>query len=173
MIDKQELLGYLRQIDEQLKKKVTLVAVGGTAMTLYGLKEATKDVDFCAPTKDGLAAVQTAAKKVKSDFRLDLFTEGYIYILQLPEDYITKSRPVKEPFRNLTVRLLSPIDIILTKASRLNERDLEDIRALVSRKRINKNKLIERYDMVKNTYAGSNVAFQNRFEQVLKAFFSR
>ena len=171
MIGKQELLAYLRQIDEQLGKKVTLVAVGGTAMTLYGLKEATKDVDFCAQTREDWAAVHAAAKKAKSGFRLDLFREGHIYILQLPEDYASKSGLVKEQFKNLEVKLLSPIDIILTKTSRLNERDVEDIRALISKKRVDKKKLIERYELVKDTYAGSEAAFQDRFEQVLKAFF--
>ena len=171
MINKQDLLAYLHKIDRQLKKKVTLVAVGGTAMTLYGLKEATKDVDFCVVNKDNFALISLIDKKIGGKFRLDMFSNGHIYILQLPKDYAAKSRHVKEQFKNLTVKLLSPIDIILTKTSRLNERDLEDIRSLVSKNRIDKNKLIERYELVKDTYAGSNAAFQDRFEQVLKAFF--
>lgn len=171
MISSEDLMSYLRQLDKLLKRKVTLVAVGGTAMTLYGLKEATKDVDFCTQTKEDWAAVNSAAKKAKSRFRLDLFREGHIYILQLPEDYAPKSRPLKEQFKNLEVKLLSPIDIILTKTSRLNERDVEDIRALVTNKRVDKKKLIERYKLVKGTYAGSEAAFQERFEQVIKEFF--
>lgn len=171
MTDKQDLLAYLHQIGNELKKKVTLVAAGGTAMTLYDLKEATKDVDFCAQTREDWASVHSAAKKVKSGFRLDLFREGHIYILQLPDDYMTKSRPLKAQFKNLVVKLLSPIDIILTKTSRLNERDIEDIRALVSKKRVDKRKLIERYELVKSTYAGNEAAFQDRFEQVIKEFF--
>lgn len=171
MIDKQELLAYLHQINGQLRKKVTLVAVGGTAMTLYGLKEATKDIDFCAANKEDFSLISSIVKKISGKFRLDLFSESHIYILQLPENYVAKSRPLKEQFRNLEVRLLSPIDIILTKTSRLNERDLEDIRALVSKKRVDKKKLIKRYQLVKSTYAGSETAFQDRFEQVIKAFF--
>ena len=171
MISKPDLTEYLDRIDKQLKQKITIVAVGGTAMTLHGLKESTKDVDFCVQTKEDWAAVHSAAKKVKSGFRLDLFSEGHIYILQLPEDYVSKSRLLKVRFKHLEVRLLSPIDIILTKASRLNERDVEDIRALVTKKRVDKKKLIERYKLVKSTYAGSEAAFHERFEQVLKEFF--
>lgn len=171
MIGKQELMAYLYQIDGKLRKKVTLVAVGGTAMTLYGLKEATKDVDFCVAKKEDFDLVAAADRKVNGQFRLDLFSEGHIYVLQLPEDYAAKSRPIKEQFENLIVKLLSPIDIILTKASRLNERDVEDIRELVSKKRVDKNKLIERYNLVKSTYAGSEAAFRDRFEQVVKELF--
>ena len=53
MIKKEELLPYLEDMDRFLKKKVTLVAVGGTAMTLLNLKDSTKDIDFCAETKEG------------------------------------------------------------------------------------------------------------------------
>ena len=171
MIDKQEVLAYLHQIDKQLGKKVTLVAVGGTAMTLYDLKEATKDVDFCAANKEDFSIISSIAKKISGKFRLDLFSEGHIYILQLPDDYTAKSRPLKVQFKNLEVKLLSPIDIILTKTSRLNERDIEDIQALISKKRVNKKKLIERYNLVKGTYAGNEAAFHDRFEQVIKEFF--
>lgn len=171
MISKGDLLAYLHQIDSLLDRKITLVAVGGTARTLYGLKESTKDVDFCALSKDDQDLIRSISEKTSKAFRLDLFREGHSFILQLPEDYAAKSRPIKESFKNLIVKLLSPIDIILTKTSRLNERDLEDIRALVSKKRIDKKRLIKRYEMVKETYAASNMAFHERFEQVIKEFF--
>jgi len=39
MIDKNGLLDILHKIDLELKNKITIVAVGGTAMTLLGLKK--------------------------------------------------------------------------------------------------------------------------------------
>jgi len=38
MITKNDLLLWLKEVDSKLEKKIVLVAVGGTAMTLLGLK---------------------------------------------------------------------------------------------------------------------------------------
>jgi len=46
MITKKDLLKWLEDIDAKLKNRITLIAVGGTAMTLLNLKESTIDVDF-------------------------------------------------------------------------------------------------------------------------------
>lgn len=52
MIDKNELLLWLAEKDKLLEKQITLVAVGGTAMTLLGLKSSTIDIDFCLAKKE-------------------------------------------------------------------------------------------------------------------------
>ena len=171
MISKPDLTEYLDRIDKQLKQKITVVAVVGTAMTFHGLKESTKDVDCCVQTRGDWEAVKSAARRISSTFRLDLLQGGFIYTLQLPDDYAKKARPMKTKLRNLEVRLLSRIDIIITKTARLNERDIEDIRALVSKKRVDKKKLIERFSLVKDSFVASDRDFQARFEQVIKEFF--
>lgn len=48
-LDKNRLLDILGEWNRFLKRKVHLIACGGTAMTLIGVKPSTKDVDFIAP----------------------------------------------------------------------------------------------------------------------------
>ncbi len=48
-LDKEELLDNLRAWNRVLRRKVHLIACGGTAMTLLGVKASTKDVDFMVP----------------------------------------------------------------------------------------------------------------------------
>jgi peroxiredoxin family protein len=48
-IDKKALLEILEQWNRFLKRRVHLIACGGTAMTLLGVKASTKDVDFMIP----------------------------------------------------------------------------------------------------------------------------
>jgi hypothetical protein len=48
-LNKNRLIEILREWNQFLKRKVHLVACGGTAMTLMGVKPSTKDVDFIAP----------------------------------------------------------------------------------------------------------------------------
>lgn len=46
-LDKDELLDNLRAWNRVLRRKVQLIACGGTAMTLLGVKASTKDVAWC------------------------------------------------------------------------------------------------------------------------------
>ncbi len=48
-LDKKELIDHLRTWNRFFKRKVHLIACGGTAMTLLGVKASTKDVDFTVP----------------------------------------------------------------------------------------------------------------------------
>ena len=52
MITRADLIEWLRKIDNKLNQKICLVAVGGTAMTLLGIKASTRDVDFCIESKN-------------------------------------------------------------------------------------------------------------------------
>ena len=80
MIDKNVLLEWLKAVDKKLKKKIVLIAVGGTAMTLLGLKSSTRDVDFCIESENKKHFEEVLGKK----FKVDLFTDGYIFSYQLP-----------------------------------------------------------------------------------------
>ena len=48
-LNRNELLDNLREWNRYLRRKVHLIACGGTAMTLLGVKPSTKDVDFMVP----------------------------------------------------------------------------------------------------------------------------
>lgn len=51
-IDKQGLMNRISAWDGFLKRKVHLIACGGTAMTLLGIKTSTKDIDLLVPNED-------------------------------------------------------------------------------------------------------------------------
>ena len=164
MIDKNELLEWLKAVDKKLKKKIVLIAVGGTAMTLLGLKSSTRDVDFCIKSEDKKDFEKALGKK----FNVDLFTDGYIFSEQLPEDYAEKSKEILN-LNSLSLKALSPVDIVITKAARLNARDEEDIRALS--KYVDKEELIRRFESVVNSYSGKEEDYRHHLRVVLKRFF--
>ncbi|MBN2423366.1 hypothetical protein JXB41_09145 [Candidatus Woesearchaeota archaeon] len=169
MITKNNLIEWLKKIDKKVNKKITLIAVGGTAMTLLGLKSSTRDVDFCIESKDA----NIFKKHIKSDlFKVDLFYEGFIFSEQLPEDYINKSNQLKIGLKNIDLRTLSLIDIIITKAARYNERDEEDIAAIAKLKKINKNELLKRFNQIIDTYAGRKQDFEYQFALIVRRHFS-
>ncbi|MFO8016214.1 MAG: DUF6036 family nucleotidyltransferase [Candidatus Woesearchaeota archaeon] len=169
MIISRDIIRYLEALDRKLKAGVTMTAVGGTAMVLMGLKESTIDVDFCIDNEESHNIIKKTA--IKSPFRVDLFHSGYIFTLQLPEDYVRRARPYKTGLKNIKLKVLSPIDIIITKGARLNQRDIEDIRALVARKKIRKADLKARFKKVKGSWPGSDEQFEQNIRFIMNEFF--
>ena len=164
MIAKSELLKWIRGADKRLNKKITIVAVGGTAMTLLGLKPSTIDIDLCINSKYKKYFEKALDKK----FKVDIFTDGFIFSEQLPSDYGEKSKDILE-LKNIILKALSPADIIITKAARLNARDEEDIGILA--RYVKKEELMERFNDVVGTYAGDEKVYRHNFEVVLRRFF--
>lgn len=169
MITNNDLLAWLKQIDKKLTKKMIITAVGGTALTLLGLKPSTRDVDFCIQSKD-LAIFKRLTKNAK--FKVDIFTDGFIFSEQLPDDYMEKSRKTSNDLKNISLRTLSPVDIILTKAARYNERDEEDIATITKANKINKRELVKRFNDIVSTYAGSEEDYKHQFNLILKRHFN-
>lgn len=168
MITKNSLLKWLKKVDRKLQSKITLVAVGGTAMTLLGLKPSTIDVDFCIEGKN----TKIFGEVIKdSEFKVDLFQDGFIFSEQLPEDYMEISNRIDAGMVNIDLRTLSVADIIITKAARYNERDEEDIAAVLKNRAVDKEELIKRFNQVRETYAGRKGDFDYHFNLILRRYF--
>ena len=153
--NKQILLDFLKNIDDKLPHKITIIAVGGTALTLLNIKESTKDIDFDFPQKKELNTINKLFSDLDFEamgnswlttggLRLDLFTGGYIFNIQLLKDYIEESKPIWE-LNNITLKALSLYDIIITKIGRGDERDFDDIKQIYSTNKIDNDVLIKRY----------------------------
>ena len=164
MIDRNELVKWLRSIDNKLHRKITLIAVGGTAMTLLGLKSSTRDIDFCIKSEEKKDFEKVLDKK----FKVDIFTDGYIFSEQLPADYSEKSKEIVK-MKNIALKALNPVDIIITKAARFNARDEEDIEALS--KYVDKDELVKRFNDVVNSYSGKEDEYSYHMKIILKRFF--
>ena len=164
MIDRNELVKWLRSIDKKLHSKITLIAVGGTAMTLLGLKSSTRDIDFCIKSDEKKDFEKALDKK----FKIDIFSDGYIFSEQLPADYVEKSKEIAK-MKNITLKALNPVDIIITKAARFIARDEEDIEALS--KYVDKDELIKRFNEVLKSYSGKEEDYKYHFNIILKRFF--
>ena len=169
MITKNNLLEWLKEVDKKLERKIIVVAVGGTAMTLLGLKASTRDVDFCLRKKD-VALFKNLTNN--SRFKVDLFWNGFIFSEQLPEDYIEKSNKIFAPLSNMDLRTLSLIDIIITKVARYNARDEEDIEAIAKTSLVNRHELEKRFKEVKETFVGNESEYEYHFNLVLKRHFT-
>lgn len=134
-----------------LKRKVHLIACGGTAMTLLDVKPSTKDVDFMVPN---LAEYNYLIKVLKSldyesdtaygwlrkgdIFRFDLFPGKRIHTTELLESPLKpENHSLLMEYSRLYIGILNAYDLIASKLMRGTGVDFEDCLMLVKARREN------------------------------------
>lgn len=166
-LEKNRLLEFLEVLDNEMSREVTVVAVGGTAMTLLDLKPSTRDIDFTAPGKD-FDEFERVLNSVPHGFEVQGWPDGTVFSQTLPDDYLEKSKPIAD-FKHIHLKALHPVDIVATKIGRLNERDLQDIEACIEKSKLSKAQVEERANQVQ--YVGREANYKHNLEYVLKKFF--
>jgi hypothetical protein len=155
-VPREELIDLLEKLNEFAAMHIDIFAVGGTALTLLGLKDSTRDIDFNIDSESGYNEIEKLFGKMgfrkigpnkwETDrgFYVDLFKSGYIFCVQLPEDYKKASKEIRN-FGRIRLFAISAYDIITTKLGRGDSRDFDDIEVVFTKNRINLGKLAKRY----------------------------
>lgn len=167
-LNKKQLLDFLEELDKELERKITVVAVGGTAMTLHNAKASTIDVDFTIPTED-YTEFHRVLDLVPHGFKVDTWNNGMVFSQDLPEDYLEKSKAVRTKMKNMNLKTLDPLDIIVTKMGRLNARDKEDIATCIKKFKITKSQIKKRAKQV--VYVGREENYEINLNHVIKKIF--
>lgn len=152
----EDLDNFLNLIAD-LNEPLELFAIGGTAMVLKNIKEATKDIDFLTTESYekirrlfSLAGLkEESSQKVCNIWRLDktridIFYDGFIMGIPFPEDWKEKSEKIKE-IGNINLYILNWYDLIITKISRSEKRDIEDSIKIIKSQKLDFNFLKKRY----------------------------
>lgn len=175
MLDHGYLLRFLEVVDEKLSHKITLIAVGGTALTLLNVKASTIDIDFTGPSRD-IDEFDRIQQSMSHGIVIHMWSDGEVFSQRLPGDYMNRSIPINMQrdfvIKNIELRALHPIDIVATKIGRLNQRDLEDIETCLIHYEINKQDLLERTKKVKKSYIGNEYVYQMNLDTVIMAYGS-
>ena len=87
----------------------------------------------------------------------------------LPDDYLKRSKPIKTKLRNIDLRALHPVDVVVTKISRLDDRDVEDIESCIKKFRLKKEEIKKRVKQI--DYPANEESFQINLQRVIKEFF--
>ena len=149
-------MDIISKLNEFSGMPMDIYAVGGTALTLLGLKDSTRDIDFNIDSSKGYAEAEKlflrmGFKKIgptkwETDigFFIDFYQEGYIFSVQLPADYEKTSIEIRN-FGKIRLLAINPYDIIITKLGRSDSKDFDDIKTILMKERINLGKLADRY----------------------------
>ena len=146
-IDKQRLLDRISAWDGFLKRKVHLIACGGTALTLLGIKASTKDIDLIVPKITEYDYLINTLKQLgyksasgwgwaRGDgFIFDLFRGKVVHTTELLESPLNKENHILiKEFSRIYLGALSYYDTIITKLFRATTVDIDDCLSLVKSK---------------------------------------
>ncbi len=158
---KSELISTLEKWDRLMpgRAKIHLIACGGTALTLLGYKESTKDVDFIVPVEkehDSLIQfLKDAGYRQTSDsgwiypgekIIYDLYKGKRVFTTELLSSPLEKdgNRKILE-LKKIYLGVLNPTDWIITKMFRGSSVDREDCLALAKHEAVDLKKLESRF----------------------------
>lgn len=170
--DRENLLDFIKLVDEEINEPIRIIAIGGTAMTVLGLKTSTIDVDLDFPTRKDMQTFENARRIINPGFRIDVFLGSQIFSQNIPSDYETNALPIKtrKSFKEVKLFCLHPLDIVVTKLGRLNDRDVEDIQACIKKYKLTREQVKVRGQSVEE--AGNERIYNENLEYVLNHFFA-
>jgi hypothetical protein len=168
-ISERSLLQFLESFDPELTRRILLIAIGGTAMTLLGIKASTKDIDFNIPSEEDFKEFSRVRDKIKPGVKIDCWSSNTIFSEILPEDYIKIAIEYPSNLQKIEIKLLNPIDIACSKISRFNESDREDIKDCIGKTGITRTQMRKRAH--KYSQAGSERIFNENLEYILENMF--
>ncbi|HLC98161.1 MAG TPA: DUF6036 family nucleotidyltransferase [Candidatus Nanoarchaeia archaeon] len=161
-IDQQQRL--LVSAARRLTRKITVYAIGGTAMMFLGFKNATLDIDLVFENEKGRAVFAEAIQSLGyekmeartvygtkrnipemfrlQDERFDLFVVEVIDFI-FSETMRKRAEPVHQFVDNLILKIADPHDIILMKCATDRLKDKDDARTIITATKMNWDIIIE------------------------------
>jgi Nucleotidyltransferase of unknown function (DUF6036) len=153
MPDKRELPApwpeFLSQIDRSLSKSVELRCVGGFVLTiLYEAPRYTGDLDYITPVpSDASGEVEELAgegSKLAKKYKVFFHFAG---VVDLPANYEERLADLSLGLRlsKLSLKVLEPYDLVLSKLTRNSPKDREDVKYLGAKLKMSFRTLYKRF----------------------------
>lgn len=179
----------LEQIDKHLKKTIDIYLIGGCAMSYYGIKDATKDIDvlfknkydcadfFNAVTKLGYETAEQYFPPIvqmeatffvykEDEIWIDLFVKNVMNKFELSSSIQKRAVKTNLSIKKLNVYCLDPHDIFLFKSITPRERDENDLILLLTKKSIDFNHIHEEIRIQSKIFKGLKVAFNTKMKKL-------
>lgn len=177
-----ELFELLDSISGYIERKINMYALGGTALTILGIKQSTLDIDINIDSESEYKHIikifeQIGFKKIgayrwltQEGLAFDLFFGSNILGTDLLSDCLEKSKFIRS-FGMIGLYTLSFYDIIISKLARGDPRDFNDIKNIFESEKIDIKELAEHY---KETMEISAVGqYKQKFLDLIKIKFSQ
>lgn len=175
-ITKKHILALLSLIDKQLSFDVTLVSLGGTALTLLDNKEFSLDIDVIMGPAEKQAEFDEIYFKTIKQMKINPgehppFTAFDMGLLNI-EDFLKKADLVKSTrFKHITLYTMHIVDILLSKNFRGHDKDIEDISNVFKKRKLTKKDIQVRYiELLKQQDYDVRSMFEKKYQEFLTNF---
>ena len=163
---------FLSRLNSAIKKKVTVVLIGGNALSTLGLKSATEDVDIVCRSSEPIVANFCRDYVKKYKVKVEFFIDGLFKNIRI-KDYLESAYPyMQDEFQNLNLKILSLPDIILTKISRSMKKDLDDVSRILHKQEIIEVELDKRFAYLLKNTIGDKSDFMDKYNNFKRLYGS-
>jgi hypothetical protein len=148
-------------IEATSRRPVTVILLGGLAMAWYGSSRQTRDLDA---EVSSLTRPQLTRLWKSLGFPADLSADvSHWGMIDLPPGYRIRAKPIKKRGR-ITVKILSPLDLVMSKLRVMRESDIQDARFLIRRFRLTKAQIKRAmHRMIRASVPSTDLFFFQRF----------
>lgn len=140
---KEDILAFIQKLDSFIDTPITIIALGGTALTLLDIKSSTRDIDFIISSKDasvllelftslGFKEIAERRWLTNDGIIIDVYLDDYIVNVKLL-DSSQKNSTILRVFEHITLCVLNYYDICITKIDRGDARDFDDIKKILEK----------------------------------------
>lgn len=167
---KEDLTAFMQKLDSFLDKPITIIALGGTALTLLNIKSSTRDIDFITTTKEyqilsnlfqvlGFKELAERRWLTNEGIIIDVYLDDYVVNVKLISPSKEKSTLLRQ-FERINLRVLNFYDICITKIDRGDARDFEDIKHIFEKTDTNLSVLIRKFILTMDHSESENPKFK-------------
>ena len=140
---------FLVEVNQSFSSPIEIHCSGGFVLTvLYGIPRTTSDLDYISTVPNSAAEkLQTLAgpgSQLARKYKVHFQHAGGV--TDLPEDYPQRLVSLKLGLSKLTLKVLDPYDLVLSKLTRNSPKDREDVRAIAAKLNLSFLTLKNRFD---------------------------
>ena len=167
MFPRSEIERFLRAVDKALATPLDMIVIGGTAASLkYGALRTTLDIDTLTFTSK---ALDSAAAKAREAIGLHIPIQ-VVTVADTPEDYESRLVRVLPRLKRLRVFVPEKHDLVLMKAMRAYEHDIQVILEIHAASSLRLEVLVNRF-MDEMCAIGPPIRIRRNFLTVIEALF--
>ena len=124
------------------------------------------DIDFIIKDSDPLLKADIIVGIYKQGAETQIQDPGTIVTYELPKDYLINAIDDKELNKNFTkirIKILTPLDIIITKINRFDAKDRIDIISVLNRNKYDFQTIENRFNQYHNLFHGNKQKLMKHF----------
>jgi len=161
---------FLERLNAAVKRKVTVVLIGGNALNILGFKGATADVDIVCRSSEPEVAKFCQEYFRRYGIKVEFFVDGLFSNIRV-KDYLQKAYKFdQDEFPNIQLKIFNLYDIALTKINRLLQKDLDDLTRVLESGAITESELDARFKFLLKNTIGDKEHFQQQYQKFKTLF---